>query len=106
MAFCNACHQRVEWHKTDADRNIPIDPDPHTEGTLAFDGRLRLVRAAPRSKARMFRCHFETCPKKGQAPRRAAVACSRPGCERTDRHFHCHGCGADDHLIAECPEDS
>ncbi len=104
MAFCGACNQKIEWHQTVNGRNIAIDPEPHPEGNYAFDGRLRLALAAPRSKARMYRCHFDTCPKKGQVPRRAGFSCDRNGCDRSDRHFHCRRCGATDHFVAECPE--
>lgn len=106
MAFCDRCGSKVDWHETADGRRIALDPDPHSEGTYAFDRRAKVERAPQRSRAKMYRSHFETCPKKGEAPRRRSpFICSELGCERADRHVHCRGCG-EDHFVADCPENS
>jgi hypothetical protein len=63
MAFCKGCGQAIEWHKTAEGKNIPIDPEPHEDGNLTFDERMRVVYAAKGSKPRMYKSHFATCPK-------------------------------------------
>lgn len=103
--FCDRCGSKVEWHDTTEGRRIALDPEPHSDGNYAFDRRLKVERAPARSRARMYNAHFQTCPKKGEPPRRrAAVSCRQDGCERTDRHSHCLRCGDDSHWVAECPE--
>lgn len=103
--FCQGCGQKVEWHDNVEGRLMAIDPDPHPDGTLGFNERMRLKEMPVGSKPRMYRAHFDTCTKKGEAPRRAGFACDwRGGCARTDPHRHCYGCGGTDHFIAECPE--
>lgn len=107
--FCDACGAKVEWHLTAAGKNIPIDPDPRADGKFYFGAGLKLVFASPGTKPRMFACHCDVCPRKGQGPRRAPEPredCARWDCDRTDRHpGHCHRCGATDHFAADCEAD-
>lgn len=98
--FCKACGQRVEWHPTANGASMPIDPDPHPDGVFVFNSRMKLAREAARSRARMFRCHWDTCPKGAKPERRSS--CNREGCDRADRHLHCFRCGETDHLADEC----
>jgi hypothetical protein len=101
--FCDKCGAKVEWHVTKAGANMPIDPGPSPGGRFYFGPGLRLFPAAPGSKTKMYACHWDTCPKKGeQAPRRAGFICDRPGCDLDGRHFHCYRCGETDHFANEC----
>jgi hypothetical protein len=110
--FCDACGAKVEWHLTAAGKNIAMDPEPHPDGQFYFGSGLKLTRLRRydnlRAGQKMYRCHWDTCPKKGQAPRRAATVrddCERWDCTRTDRHpGHCHACGSTEHFVADCPE--
>jgi len=104
MAFCKGCNATIEWHKTSEGKNIPLDPDPHPEGNLTFDARLRVVVAARGSKPKMYRSHFATCPKAGEF-RKRPVSCDREGCELTTQHRHCFKCGSTEHLANECEEE-
>lgn len=66
MAFCRTCNAVIEWHKTPAGKNIPVDPDPHPDGNLYMDDPARMAVGAPGSHPRMFRSHFVTCPQAAQ----------------------------------------
>ena len=84
--FCRACGARVEYHLTASGAKMAIDPEPHPEGHYYFGQGLRLAKGRRGLKPRMYRCHWDTCPKKGQAPRRAAQTeeslcyrCHKPG---------------------------
>lgn len=102
--FCKACGKPVEWHPTASGSSMPIDPDPHPEGTFGFVAGMKLARLGlGAKKPRMYRCHWDTCAK-GAKPERPA-ACDRDGCARTDRHLHCFRCGSTDHLASECDGD-
>lgn len=105
MAFCKGCGAKIEWHKTAAGKSMPIDPEPHPEGNMAFDASMRLVQYRPGQRPRMYRAHFVTCPKREEFRRPRAVICDRPGCEIDTTHRHCRNCGALDHFAADCPED-
>jgi hypothetical protein len=74
---------------------MPIDPEPKPDGEYYFDARMRLAWGRPGSKPRMFKCHWDSCTKKGQAPR----------AEVDERERGCFRCGVSDHWVAECPED-
>jgi len=64
MASCKACNAVIEWHKTEAGNNIPIDPEPHPQGNLVFRSA-KAVYMRPGSEPKMYRSHFSTCPKAG-----------------------------------------
>ena len=104
MSWCKGCNARIEWHKTAEGKNIPIDPDPHPDGNVTFDAKLRVVVAEPGSKPKMYRSHFATCPKADKFRRRQPVTCEVDGCTESGWHRHCHRCQATDHLAADCPE--
>ena len=105
--FCDACGAKVEWHPTKLGAEMAIDPDPHPEGHYYFGPGLRLFKAARGLRPKMYRCHFDTCPKKGQpAPRRAGFICERRGCDIEGRHFHCFKCGDTGHFASECEDES
>lgn len=61
MAFCKACDAVIEWHKTPAGKNIPVDPDPHPQGNLYVDDRARMAVGPIGSHEKMYRSHFVTC---------------------------------------------
>ena len=102
--FCRDCGKLVEWHPTASGKRMPIDPDPHADGTFYFGEGMKLVRGKPGVRQRMYRCHFDTCEKRGQAARREAVGCDQTGCNRTDRHSHCFKCGDTGHYARDCEE--
>src|SRR5262245_43988340 len=106
MAFCKGCGQAIDWYKTAAGKNMPIDPDPHPDGNVYIDVvRNVAVVAAVGAKPKMYRPHWATCVKAGQFRATPRPACDHEGCERTDRHTHCRRCGTTDHWVAECPEE-
>lgn len=105
MAFCKGCGALIEWHKTAHGNDIPIDPEPHPEGNLAFNAAMRLVQYRPGQKPRMYRAHFVTCTKPDVARKPSAFVCDRRGCDVDGPHRHCYKCGDTDHLADECPED-
>jgi hypothetical protein len=100
--FCDACGARWEWHVTAAGKNMPIDPEPHPDGRFMFGPGLRLVTGSPGTRPKMYRCHWDTCTKKGQAPRRVGFICDRQGCDIEGRHLHCYRCGDVGHFANEC----
>jgi hypothetical protein len=104
MAFCDDCGKAIEWHKTAQGKSIAMDPDPVADGKFAFDVRARVVQALSTSRKR-YACHFDTCAKRGQGPRRAASSCDREDCTIATPHRHCFTCGGTDHLADDCPED-
>jgi hypothetical protein len=105
MSFCDNCGAKVEWHKTAAGANMPIDPDPHPQGDYGFV-KVRLVRAKPGTHRKMYRSHLDTCPKKRVAPaRRAPFVCDLDGCEVQQPHRHCFKCKSVYHLAEECDAD-
>ncbi len=106
-SFCRDCGKLVEFHPTAGGKMMPIDPDPHPEGTFGFNLRMQFVRMPPGTRPRMYRSHFETCTKAGARGMRALArpeACDHDGCEMTGPHRHCFRCDATDHLATECPE--
>lgn len=104
--FCRACGARVEWHPTRDGAQMALDPDPHPQGSFYFGPGLRLFKGRHGLKPKMYRCHWDTCPKKGQEPRRPAFICERRGCDVEGRHLHCFRCGSTEHLANDCEEDS
>jgi len=102
VTFCNDCGKAVEWHKTAAGRDMPIDPEPTQAGRYYFDRRVRLVFHPPGAApmAKMYTSHFDTCAKRKPAP---AFSCEK--CGVTTPHRHCYRCGAIGHMAADCPED-
>jgi hypothetical protein len=60
MAFCKACDAVIDWHKTEAGKNIPIDPEPHPEGNIMFKAA-KAVYAKAGTVPTMYRSHFVTC---------------------------------------------
>lgn len=103
--FCEACGAKVEWHVTKIGAEMPLDPGPHPEGNFYFGPGPRLFKGSRGLKPKMYRCHWATCAKKGQAPRRAAFACDRNGCEVEGFHRHCYRCGGTDHFASDCEGD-
>jgi len=103
MAFCKApsCGKLIEWHKTEAGKNIPIDPEPSTKGNIYFKNA-RAVYGKVGSHPRMFLSHFATCPEAESFRRKRS--CSVEGCEIIGAHTHCFECGAPDHLAQDCPD--
>ena len=56
MSLCRGCGSQIEWIKTTAGRNMPVDPEPVF--VIEGDGRDRFVT------------HWKTCPNAGDFRRR------------------------------------
>ena len=106
MSFCKGCGVTIEWHPHVDGRLVAIEPKPHPDGGLAFNGRLQLASAPKGSRPRMYRYHVEGCAKPGQARAAPVGLCGREGCELTRKHFHCFKCGSVDHFANVCEEES
>lgn len=94
----------MEWWTTASGKKMPLDLDPHPDGTYTFNAKLNVITAPVHSKLKMYRSHFDTCVKRFSHPPRA-FECDYEGCERTDRHYHCFRCGSLEHLADEHEED-
>lgn len=103
MAFCKGCGKTIEWHKTVAGKNIPIDPDPDPKGNIYFRNA-RAVYGAPGSQPKMYVAHFVTCPKADQFRKPKAFICEVDSCEIDAEHTHCFECNSTEHLAENCPE--
>lgn len=75
MSACRACGRDVEWVETNLGRKMPLDPDPDRDGNVVKLGTtnaqgapiVRVLRKDdPRVPGRMYRSHFQTCPKADQ----------------------------------------
>lgn len=72
MSRCRSCQAEIRWAKTAAGKSMPLDAEPHLEGTvyLGFVGGDEIAitvtgaeRAAVQIEGRdLFRSHFATCP--------------------------------------------
>lgn len=62
METCRSCNASIEWHKTVAGKNMPIDVEPHPEGNLFINTDGKVEVAKPGTFPRMFRSHFVSCP--------------------------------------------
>ena len=62
MSLCRGCGSQIEWIKTTAGRNMPVDPEPVF--VIEGDGRDR-----PEEESRelpvAFVPHWKTCPNAG-----------------------------------------
>lgn len=112
-AFCDACKVHVEWHVTGAGRSMPIEPDPHPEGTFYFGPGLKLMFGPAGTRKRMYRCHWDVCTKGTEASKRALPVrssrsnqCEKWDCQRDpdDGHRHCFRCGDTDHFADDCAD--
>lgn len=36
MSICRSCHQEIKWGRGFGGKWIPLDPEPHASGTVAF----------------------------------------------------------------------
>lgn len=76
MAECSSCGQRIVWVKTEAGKQMPVDPEPVSGGNLlleALDGIDRewtavVVQAIP--GVPMYRSHFASCPQAAEHRKR------------------------------------
>jgi hypothetical protein len=107
MAWCKGCGAKIEWWKTVAGKNMPVDSDPHPEGNVQIDVAANIVRVVPvGSHKPLYRSHFVTCEKAGdfRRPKPKAFVCGRAGCGVDGSHLHCFECGAVDHIAEDCPD--
>lgn len=70
--FCRSCDAKIKWVRTDGGKRMPLDAEPHAEGTIFILGRRNrevgrvllgdaLEEARERGEA-LYRSHFATCP--------------------------------------------
>lgn len=71
-ATCKSCGARIRWVITTAGKRMPLDPEPHPEGTIvpvfdpARDRPVARVLPAPPTDRDAWRSHFATCPNADQ----------------------------------------
>lgn len=66
-SFCRSCKAPVNWYKTTAGKNMPIDPDPHPDGNVRIDVVSNVAQVVPKGSHHvLYRSHFATCPDAGQ----------------------------------------
>lgn len=58
---CNACHRPVRWAKTQAGKNIPLDPTPVGGGNILLRGELAVI-VDTNPLIERYVSHFSTCP--------------------------------------------
>lgn len=67
MAFCRSCKAVINWYKTVAGRNMPLDPEPHPDGNVFIDVVRNEASIVPKgSRVPLYRSHFVTCPDAGK----------------------------------------
>lgn len=68
---CRTCHAPIRWAFTEKGRRMPVDPEPHPEGTIALEPipgasrdvtTMRAIVVAIGSRPTLYRSHFSTCP--------------------------------------------
>lgn len=78
MSYCRGCGREIEWIRTTAGKNMPVDPEPvsviESGGTDRFvtdDGTVIIGRSATREEESRdlpvaFVPHWKTCPNAGE----------------------------------------
>lgn len=78
MSYCRGCGREIEWIRTTAGKNMPVDPEPvfviESDGTNRFvtdDGAVIIGRCATREEESRdlpvaFVPHWKTCPNAGE----------------------------------------
>lgn len=89
LATCAGCGAPIRWVITMGDKRMPLDPEPHEDGTVVPrklpDGRVRaqvLTGENLPAQETAYRSHFVTCPKAPDFRRRKSLATRK-----------CLGCG-------------
>jgi len=87
-ALCSSCRAPIRWVVTLGDKRMPLDVDPHPDGTVVRtvtrDGLVRarvLTGDQLPAQETAYRSHFVTCPNAAQHRRRKALATPK-----------CYGC--------------
>jgi hypothetical protein len=63
MSTCKSCGAPVRWARTDAGKNIPIDPDPRPDGNIQLvDAGTHLAARVGAAGSGSHVAHFVTCP--------------------------------------------
>lgn len=70
---CRSCNAAVIWTQTERGRDMPVDVEPHADGTIELRQRqdakpLAVVINNPAKrfgKTQLRRSHFVTCPQSG-----------------------------------------
>lgn len=87
-ATCASCLAPIRWIVTVGDKRMPLDVDPHEDGTVVIvrtrEGHVRgrvLTGDQLPAQDTAYRSHFVTCPHAAEHRRRKAIATPK-----------CHGC--------------
>lgn len=61
MNACQSCGAAMRWVKTEAGKNMPLDPEPIRGGNVEMrNGVAHVVQ--PDDETRRYVSHFSTCP--------------------------------------------
>ena len=80
---CTGCSAPIRWVLTEAGKRMPIDPEPHPDGTvvpMVVDGKRRarvLGGSQLPAQQRAYRAHWVTCPASADFKRRKAATTAK-----------------------------
>ncbi len=71
---CKSCGAAILWARTARGKWMPLDAQPHAQGTVAIlDGKAVVVPEELRRAGRpVYRCHFVSCPRAKEHRRHGA----------------------------------
>lgn len=76
---CSSCQAPIVWAITDSGRRMPVDAQPHEDGTvvLTYETSFVAARVDPTYTGPKHLSHFATCPNAGQHRRRTPTKGNR-----------------------------
>jgi hypothetical protein len=67
VAFCKSCGARFDWYRTAKGASMPVEPEPHPDGTVKIDVVNNTCTVVPaQTESPLYVCHFVTCPGAGK----------------------------------------